>query len=69
MLVTVVFGLFAVANSLPAAHQFNAWKQTHGKVSITRQKLQQTLSSLNFIGDIVFFGSPTSLFLMTHSIT
>lgn len=32
MLFAVVFGLFAVAHSLPAIYQFNSWKLAHGKI-------------------------------------
>jgi len=32
MLSLVVLSLLAVTNSLPTIYQFNAWKQTHGKV-------------------------------------
>lgn len=52
MLFAVVFGLFAVAHSLPAIYQFNSWKQAHGKIYQPEEEVKRMeifMNNLKFI--------------------
>ncbi|KAL5263218.1 hypothetical protein ACHWQZ_G008561 [Mnemiopsis leidyi] len=53
-MIALLFGIIAVANSLPAIHQFRSWKLAHGKVYEPKEELKRLeifMDNLKYIED------------------